>query len=374
VRAADGWSRQDPHLLAEDYQAGTNANFGSSTAVLGDMLVIGAPNAAAGAAYVFVPEAGVWGHGQDEIRAQGGKDGDKFGWSVGASQDTVVVGAPDEGAGAAYVFVRDGGGWSQQQRLSVDGGRPGDCFGCSVATSVDTIFIGAPRKSSYQGRVYVFVRDAGVWSQQKDSLSAEGPTNYDYWGTSIAMSGDSAFVGASHIAGDSGKGVGGVYVLARDDAGIWRHQQTLFADDGKLDDKFGRSVAVSGSVVVVGADQKNTDDSQAWGAGAAYLFVLDDAGTWYQQQKVVPEDGVDGGAFGNSVAVSGDTVVVGTESGSAYIYVLRPAPAPPDRSYYSCQAAPGGKEAYPALLVAVAGLALGARARRRHGARPGGRA
>ena len=157
------WTQQ-AELTASD--GAPSDNFGYSVAVSGDTAVVGAfefNSPAKGAAYVFVRTGVTWSQ-QQELTASDAASGDWFGYSVSVSGDTAVVGAPQQvslGKGAAYVFVRSGANFSQQQKLTASDGAAGDLFGGSVAVSGDTAVVGAPEFLSTpegKGAAYAFVR------------------------------------------------------------------------------------------------------------------------------------------------------------------------------------------------------------------------
>jgi hypothetical protein len=297
---------------------------------------------------------------QAYLKASNTGAGDRFGWSVAVSGDTVVVGAYGEassatgvnsyqnnnsakGAGAAYVFVRSGASWSQQAYLKASNTEEYDNFGWSVAMSGDTVVVGAPNEdsnatgvngdqnnnsSSCAGAVYVFVRSGTNWSQQA-YLKASNTGAYDNFGWSVAASGDTVVVGAydedSNATGvngnqnnNSANAAGAAYVFVRSGAS-WSHQAYLKASNTEAHDQFGYSVAASGGTVVVGAIWEDSNatgvngdqnDDSASAAGAAYIFVH--SGTSWSQQAYLKAFNTDAGDwFGHSVAVSDDTVVVG---------------------------------------------------------------
>src|SRR6266542_4492792 len=193
---------------------------------------------------------------------------DGFGFSVAISGETVVVGAPgDDSRGSAYVFARNGGVWSQQQKLLASDAAAGDAFGESVAISGETVVVGSGG-GGVGGSAYVFARSSGVWSQQQ-KLRASDAAVADSFGASVAISGETVVVGAIGDDGAAGRDQGSAYVFARS-GGVWSQQQKLEASDAALGDQFGFSVAVSGGTVVVGAH----DDSGAAGRlqGSAYVF------------------------------------------------------------------------------------------------------
>jgi hypothetical protein len=272
---------------------------------------------------------------------------DVFGSSIAISGDTIVVGAPSakvgENAyqGKAYVFVKPAAGWSgapvPAATLVVSGGLADQHFGCAVAISGDTIAIGAygvaVNSHSNQGAVYVFVKPANGWSgspAQAAVLTASDGLALDGLGTAVSISGDTVVAGAFGAKIGSNNGQGAAYVFVKPTGGAWaNHAQAakLVAASGVAGEEFGYSVAIDGDTVVVG-----TNHSQ----GAAYVFVKPTAG-WTgspaQKAKLVDPDTTGQAYFGKAVAISGDTVAVsdsgadiGTHisQGAIYIYT-RPA-------------------------------------------------
>jgi hypothetical protein len=286
---------------------------------------------------------------------------DQFGWSIALSRDTLVVGAPFEGsgalgvdgdqaddaqarAGAAYVFERTGGTWTQRAYLkasNVAGASNSSRFGFSVAISRDTIVVGAPGEGNAAtgvngdpyagpapgtGAVYVFVRSGGTWVQQA-YLKALSLTDLDFFGRSVAISGDTIVVGmpfedsnavgvngdpANDLAEDSGA----AYIYARNGS-TWSLEAYLKAANTGANDRFGDSVAVSGDTVMVGADDEDggasgvnpPSDETGFNTGAAYVYVRA-GGTWVQQAYVKALNAGAGDGFGTRVALDGDTAVV----------------------------------------------------------------
>jgi len=328
---------QQAQLTAGD--GGGGDNFGWSVAVSGDTAVVGAyfddvgANTNQGSAYVFVRSGTTWSQ-QAKLTAADGAGGDEFGWSVVIAGNTVVVGAleSDVGAnfsqGAAYVFVRSGTAWSQQQKLTAADGAASDLFGYSVALSGDTAVVGADYDTvganAYQGSAYVFLRSGTTWSQQQKLTAADGAAN-DYFGGSVAVSGGTAVVGAHNDQVGANTNQGSAYVFTRSGT-TWSQQAHLTAADGAANDWFGNSVAISGTTAVAGApnDVVGTNAHQ----GSAYVFARSGT-TWAQQAHVTAADGAAWSSFGHSVAISGDTALVGafyddvganTDQGSAYVF------------------------------------------------------
>jgi hypothetical protein len=349
VRNGDTWTRQ-ARLLADD---GTvDDRFGSSVAIVGDTIVIGAmgddllppefpPNQ--GSAYVYVRNAGVW---TLQTKLQGDLDDSAaFGISIGMSGDTIIVGTlgatfDAQENGSAYVFVRSGNDWLRQAKLTAADFALNDRFGFAVAIDGNTAIVGAYRKrignNNHQGAAYVFVRNGVNWSQQARLVADDG-VQFDNFGWSVGLSGDTAIVGA--ISGDgSFEEQGSAYVFVRNGS-AWTQQAKLLAADGLPFEDFGWSVAVSGDLIIVGARlaHLNSDfDTE----GAAYAFTRSD-GIWTQRTKFFAADAAQSNGFGASVAISGDTVVVGADNGNvgnnphqgaAYVFAVNgapPSPTPP---------------------------------------------
>jgi len=323
---------QQAKLLPTDGMA--NGRFGFSATLSGDTALVGAiydddQGEASGSVHVFVHSGGAWSH-QAKLLPTDGEAGDEFGTSVALSGDTALIGAAsddDQGdnSGSAYVFVRSGGAWSQQAKLLPNDGEATDSFGNSIGVSGDTALVGArgdDDQGDSSGSAYVFVRSGGAWSQQTKLLPNDGEA-IDFFGNSVGVSGDTALVGA-YYDGDQGLASGSAYVFVRS-GGAWSQQAKLLPNDGAETDFFGTSVTLSGETALVGA---KGDDDQGDSSGSAYVFVRS-GGAWSQQAKLLPNDGEAADVFGTSVALSGETALVGahgdddqgTDSGSAYLFV-----------------------------------------------------
>jgi len=320
LAVAPAWMQQQ-ELIASDGAA--NDSFGISVSVSGDTAVIGASakNSGRGAAYVFVLSGGLWSQ-QQELTASDGAAFDEFGVSVSVIGDTALIGAISKNAyqGAAYVFVLSGGVWTQQQELTASDGAAGDCFGGDVAVSDDWAVIGAVEKNNDRGAAYVFVLSGGVWSQQQE-LTLSDAAAFDEFGASVSAIGDTAVIGA--VGKNAYQGAAYVFVLS---GGVWTQQQELTASDGAAGDGFGSSVSMSGDLALIGAGGKTVNSQVS--QGAAYVFALSGT-TWTQQQELTASDGGVFDQFGNSVSVSGNTVVIGAASktinsqpnqGAAYVF------------------------------------------------------
>ena len=241
-----------------------------------------------------------------------GANGDELGYSIGIDGDTALVGARaddigrDQNQGAAYVFTRSGGVWTQQAKLTADDGGAGHVFGRAVALEGDTALIGADGQfsGSFGGGAYVFARSGETWSQttllQSTDLAAS-----DRFGAAVALEGDTALVGALARAEGANGGQGAAYVFARDGGGTWSQAQKLLnTTSPAANEFFGASVALSGDSAVIGAYGVSAS------RGAAFVFTRS-AGIWTEQASLSASNGDSGDRFGWSVAVQGDTAVVG---------------------------------------------------------------
>lgn len=318
---------EEQKLLARDGDVGDG--FGLSLSASEDTLVVG--TFGRGFAYVFNRDGGgIWSE-QVKLVANGGAADDRFGWSVSVSDDTAVVGAhgDDDGRGAAYVFMRDASGaWSEQAKLVASDGAEGDDFGFSVSISGDTVVVGAQRDADHGGRsgsAYVFTRDeSGAWSEQAKLVASDAAAE-GFFGGSVSLDRETVVVGAS--GGDSNGFRGGsAYVFTREASGDWTEKAKLVASDGAANEGFGISVSVGGDTIAVGTFGNSLDGSLL---GSAYVFARDADGVWFQQAKLLANEGVADLFFFWSVSVSGNTVVVGAEGnsdngdvGSAYVFSI----------------------------------------------------
>ncbi len=364
---------QEAYLKASN--SGSQDLLGTSVAISGDTLVVGAPGEASaatgvngnqngdsapesGAAYVFVRSAGAWVQ-EAYLKPSNTGAGDNFGFAVSIDGNTIVVGAKGESSnstgvngsqgngasfsGAAYVFERTGGTWTQAAYLKASNTNPQDQFGFAVDVDGDSIVVGASRESSdatgvngnqnnnaapMAGAAYVFVRNGASWVQQA-YVKASNAEAFDSFGGSVAIEGDTLAIGASGEDGrstgvdgnqgdNSASRSGAVYVYTRS-SGIWSSQSYLKASNTERDDLFGDNVALSGDTVVVGAFQEDArvvgidgdgSDNGSLSSGAAYIFRRSGA-VWSQEAYLKASNTGGGDWFGRSVAVEGDTAIVG---------------------------------------------------------------
>jgi hypothetical protein len=254
--------------------------------------------------------------GVDEllVTASDGSSLDEFGTAIALSADTALVGVPLEApsglaeAGAVYVYVRSGTNWIEQTKLVAQDAAASDRFGISVDLEGDTALIGASHKDDRgmdSGAVYVFTRSGTTWSQEAVLTATDGQPD-DRFGAAVALSGDTAVVGA-HLDDDLGADAGSAYVLVRSGTS-WSEEAKLLAPDGLVGDEFGSAVALDADTAVVGAPL--VPASFGGPRGRAYVFAR--SGTsWALEESIT---GANGDELGTAVAVSGDRTLLGAPS------------------------------------------------------------
>lgn len=288
--------------------------FGDALALSGATLAVGAchddttAGSDAGSVSVFVRNGGNWAL-QVKLTATDAAAGDRFGSSVALAGDTLVIGAThDDGSGSVfnsgsvYVFTRTGNVWAQQAKLGAADAAADDHFGGSVALSGETALIGADGKSSGTGAAYVFVRAGSTWSQQA-KLTALAARPHDHFGGAVALDGDLAVIGAESHDSDGLSNNGRVFAFRRS-GGTWTEEASWGASDPVTDGFFGASVALRGDKAIVGAT--GTNDY----AGAAYVFRYDGV-AWVAGEKLDVGDGLAYDAFGGSIALSEGRALIG---------------------------------------------------------------
>jgi hypothetical protein len=326
VRSGATWTLQ-ARLTPPVGGAGTF--FGSSVALYGDTAVIGAPHQAnyAGAAYVYVRIGTTWVLQAVLRDSAPALFSDDFGFSVALYGNTALVGAAgkNNGTGTVYVYGRNGATWTPQATLTSPDAAVGDSFGFSVALQADTALVGAELKAIggnlMQGASYVYVRSGTAWTPQARLTAADG-TGVREVGYSVAVDGDTALVGApgSDLGGGT-YGAGSAYVFVRNGT-TWSQQAELTAQDGGRPDEFGNSVALDGDTALVGAPYKDN-----W-RGAAYVYVRSGT-TWTLQAFLAEHPGAYGDFGGQAVAVRRDTALVGTNlnrGGAVAVYLRSGSP------------------------------------------------
>jgi hypothetical protein len=349
--------------------------FGGSVALSGDTLAVGALEegsaatgvngdqtdnsaTAPGAVYVFRRTGSTW---QQEayIKASNTGDLDAFGHAMALSGDTLAVGAPGEdsaatgvngnqnsnaapNSGAVYVFRRTGTTWAQEAYIKASNTGTQDDFGGSVALSGDTLAVGAIGESSdatgingdqnnddagASGAAYVFRRTGTSWAQEA-YIKASNTESSDFFGVSVALSGNTLAVGAededAFVTGVNGNqssntapNSGAVYVF-RHTGTSWTQEAYVKASNTNSEDRFGVSVALAGDLLAVGARGEasaatgvdgNQASNSASSSGAAYVFRRTGT-TWAQTAYVKASNTGGGDLFGEHIAATSDTIAV----------------------------------------------------------------
>jgi len=347
-RMTDGGATYDQVAKLTAGDAASRDKFGYSVAIAGDTVVVGAyndgytghSNDGSGSAYVFRTSDGGATYAQvAKLTASDAAWNDYFGWSVAIDGNTVVVGAYFKNSyrGAVYLFrtTDSGATYGQVAKLTAADAAAYDYFGGSVAIDGDTVVVGAyydgntgRYNSDGLGSAYAFrTTDGGATYGQVAKLTAADAAAGDRFGWSVAIDGDTIVIGAY---GDYSYR-GAVYVFRTAGGATYGQVDKLTASDAAWNDEFGRSVAIAGGTIVVGACW---DDDAGSKSGSAYVFRTTDGGATYDQvAKLTASDAAADDRFGSSVAIDGDTIVVGaygddgagTRSGSAYVSSL-PAP------------------------------------------------
>ncbi|PCI07763.1 hypothetical protein COB72_09595, partial [bacterium] len=315
--------------------------FGVSVVIQGDRAVIGARRAEqsgvpSGGAYVFERIAGQWVQ-QFKLGRVDQADGDEFGSSVAMDGNTIVVGVPHDDdygndSGSVYVYTSVFGFWFQQAKLLADDGMEDDFFGSSVAISGDTIVVGAhsnDHDGTNSGAAYVYTRSGGVWTQRV-KLSPSDAQPLDHFGAEVFIKGNLIAVGATGLSAGGSDG-GAVYMYSRSVVnGTWTQGATLIASNTHQGNGFGTDIAMGTNSMVIGSSL--SDEGGGFHVGAAHVFTTNDGGdTWTLQAKLIADDGLSQDSFGDGVAISEDDQIIvvgaphddtalGLNSGSAYIF------------------------------------------------------
>ena len=351
-------------LIASDRDTGDE--FGYSVSISGNYAMVGAPTEdeddleantlnGAGSVYIYKRDGyGNWNEIQKIVPSDRAA-GDMFGNSLDISGNYAIIGATYEdedtlggntmdAAGSAYIIMRDeNGNWNEIQKIVAHDRAAYDYFGNSVSISGNHAIIGAAYEDEdtlggntldAAGSAYIFERDGnGKWNEEK-KLVASDRADHDFFGTSVAISGNYAIVGAIYEAEDSlGENTldnaGSAYIFKREDNGNWNEVQKIVASDRAEDDNFGNSVNISGDYALVGSyweDEDESGENTVDQGGSVYIFKRNTNETWNEVQKLVAPDRSEWGRFGNSVGLSGDYAIVSNYNnvdlgiGTVYIF------------------------------------------------------
>ena len=307
-REETGWTQQ---AKLTDSHNETDSYFGCSVSISGDYVIVGAES---DYACIFKREGTSWTL-QARLTCSSNSASDYLGPSVSISGDYAIIGT----LSFAYIFKREGTSWTQQTELTVTGIVKGDSDGRLVSISGDYAIVGTCVNDSYRGSAYIFERSGANWTQQTRLTALDGAPR-DYFGSSVSISGDYVIAGAPDDD-DNGDGSGSTYIFKREGVS-WTQQTKLIDPDGASFDYFGSSVSISGDYIIVGVPN---DDDNGRNTGSVYIFKREGT-SWTQQAKLTAFDRTHDYFFGTSVSISGDYVIVGAPGGtgptcgSAYIF------------------------------------------------------
>ena len=332
--------------------------FGNSLDISGDVLVIGAykyditDSGSASVVRSFYDETTETWTMEEQVELTSDSVAKaEFGYAVAISGDVVVVGArkdSDKGrySGSVYVFRNNGSTWIPEAKLYASDAQGGEWFGSSVAVDGDTLVVGAilGREQDLQpGSAYVFKYDGSHWVEKARLLASPYVQDEAQFGYSVAIEGETIIIGAPyHDEVEENSGAAYVFHL---NAETWIQKAKLTGSGLSGWARFGNSVALSGNTAVVGAFKNNLFDvnnNVMVEAGSAYVFRFDGS-DWPEMPKLIPSDAAARDEFGSAVAISGDLVVVGAhkddvldvdnnillDAGSAYVFTIAPENQPP---------------------------------------------
>lgn len=324
-------------LLAGD--GATPDHFGVSVDSHNGLLIIGAKYADfdfiidTGAAYIWKRVGPTSWEEEAKLNAPDAADGDVFGISSALGDNFALIGAyhhdikaGNDRGGAAYFFNRAmDGTWSFHQKLIAPGAFGGETFGSSVAIDGDTAIIGAAAFNipGRAGAAHIYRRDmAGVWNLEQSLLPSDSFAA-DQFGWSVDIHGNTAVVGAHQ--NDSGQGA--IYVYTRDAmTGLWDAGVKVTPNLRLASERFGWAVSVWDDAILVGATQEFATSE----TGAAYIFRSDGLGGWTQEARLVGAEAVARNQIGRAVELRGDNAMVGAielgmfpfpgDPGSVYVF------------------------------------------------------
>lgn len=304
-----------------DPEGGVSDRFGRGVAISGNTAIVGSPSATVdgkrqGAAFIYVKSGNGWTL-QQKIFASDGTTGMGFGWAVDLQGDTAVVGAhaEDFNHGSVYVFTRTGNLWTRQQKLLASDRSELSYFGVAVAVDGDTLAVGSSGAGT-SGATYMFTRSGTVWTERQILLPSD-VNDTGRFGSSVAISGTNVLVGETgNLVGINGTRKGAAYFFTKNGVN-WTEKNRVTASDGRIGDGFSWSVALQNDTALIGALPANN-------SGHAYVFRHDGT-NWLERQKLIPSDGATNKGFGSAISMEGDFAIIGAlgddlGKGSAYVF------------------------------------------------------
>lgn len=275
MNSSGDWTETAQLSLADTVQTG----FGNSVLVDGDHVFVSAPGHSdgAGAVIVYRRSGGNW--METTTIANPDSSGSNFGSTLALDGNHLAVGAPQRQGGNVFVFENDGSEWTHTATLDSRQADERSLFGSSLKVRGNQIFAGAPRHGSGSGAVIVYTKDedSGEWAESSRLLAFDGQSRYAF-GTTIEFSGESVWIGAPN----SDRGAGAIYQFNRDENGNWISASKMRSEGGE-GEQFAGTLAVDGNLAVVGLT--GTD----FGAGSAAIMERNASGMWTTQEILVGE-------------------------------------------------------------------------------------
>ncbi len=293
---------------------GYGAAVDGRTAMVGEAHATINGNEAQGEVYVYRRSGSEWVLSQKLIVSDGQAD-DSFGGDIALSGHTAIIGAlgVNSDRGAVYVFTNSGGTWTQTQKLTASDGAVLDWFGYSVAFSGTRMVVGSRNAKGDRGAAYFYDGSSGVWVLTAE-FTPDDVQPQDYFGNSVAISDNTALVGAFNINGAT---AGAAYIFSNA-GGSWTQTQKLTPSDGQRGDWFGFAVDLNNTTAAIGASQALVNGQLD--QGAVYVFN-NSAGTWTEAQKLTATNGTEFDALGWNVAISGNAILAGAiGADAAYLF------------------------------------------------------
>lgn len=273
---------QTAKLTASDGQS--EDRFGMSSAQNlkdGDTILVGAPGdddrgTDAGAVYIFQKIEGTWTE-TAKLWAEDGQSDDQFGRYIDVDGSTAIIGAfygdgEQRDSGAAYILEEVNGIWQQTAKLTASDGMSQDLFGRAVKIDGNTAIVGAYQNEQARGAAYIFEKVNGVWTQTAKLTASDGAEG-DNFGRSVAIEGEVAVVSSSYDD-DNGTNSGAVYLYEKVN-GVWQEIYKILPPDGAAGDYFGNRVDLDGNTITIGA---RGDDNNVPNSGSVYVYQIDRAG------------------------------------------------------------------------------------------------
>lgn len=310
---------------------GIEPNFGRAVAMYGNWVMVGAHNADirsgdSGQVQAYYYNGTNW---EKKLRLEGTDTGgyDYFGFSIAISGNYAVIGAPgaeigeavpEIGPGAAYVFHYEGANWHQTQKLVASDGADNDQFGSTVDINDNRLIVGAFQDDDageQSGSAYVYHYEGDAWVQEQ-KLTATDAMAWDKFGTSVTIAGSNVLVGAPYDSLNDDETTTGSAYFFHHNGTTWEEVQKLSDNTVTNHSYIGHSVALLGNNAIVGGYGANTGPN-FYGSGGAYIYQFDTTdpnypnGMYELKQKLHPSDGVRGERFGFSVDIISNYAIVG---------------------------------------------------------------